>query len=190
MRFLTPAAALVLVVASAVSPAPARVDITLDAASLNELLGGMAPDQVQVELMAGRAVNIHLHDMKVTGFDPSAGSNGEILTSVRVTIPELGLDVPVTPRLSVQMRQDAGSVRSCYLRFEKVMLQLPLTGSVDVAPLLPTLPLMSETAWMINAAKGKVRVKPSLIEARTGAKFLRLGFDVAVAPAGEERTAK
>ena len=173
----------------AVLPAAARVDVTLDAASLNELLAGMAPDQVQVELLAGRAVNIELHDMKVTGFDPSAGSNGEILTSVRVTIPELGIDTPVSPRLSVQMRQDEGATRSCYLKFEKVMLALPLTGSVDVAPLLPTLPLMSETAWMINAAKGKVRVKPSLIEARTGAKFLKLGFNVAVAPAGEERTA-
>ncbi|HJQ97980.1 MAG TPA: hypothetical protein VJ826_06665, partial [Candidatus Polarisedimenticolaceae bacterium] len=66
MRNFTPAVALVLVVASAVSPAPARVDVTLDAASLNELLAGMAPDQVQVELLAGRAVNIQLHDMKVT----------------------------------------------------------------------------------------------------------------------------
>jgi len=182
-------AALALAAAAALSPAAARVDVTLDAVSLNELLSGMAPDQVSVNLMGGRAVNIQLHDMKVTGFDPAAGSNGEILTSVRVTIPELGLDVPVTPRLSVQMRQDEGATRSCYLRFEKVMLALPITGTVDVAPLLPTLPLMSETAWMINAAKGKVRVKPSLIEARTGAKFLKLGFEVAVAPAGEERTA-
>jgi hypothetical protein len=182
-------AVLVLAVAWAVLPARARVDVTLDADSLNELLAGMAPDQVQVELIAGRAVNIQLHDMKVTGFDPAAGSNGEILTSVRVTIPELGIDAPVSPRLSVQMRQDEGATRSCYLRFEKVMLSLPLTGSVDVAPLLPTLPLMSEAAWMINSAKGKVRVKPSLIEARTGAKFLKLGFNVAVVPAGEERTA-
>src|SRR5580765_2490823 len=113
-------AVLVLAVAWAVLPARARVDVTLDADSLNELLTGMAPDQVQVELVAGRAVNIQLHDMKVTGFDPAAGPNGEILTSVRVTIPELGIDAPVSPRLSVQMRQDEGATRSCYLRFEKV----------------------------------------------------------------------
>jgi len=182
-------AALALVFASAALPAAARVDITLDAASLNELLAGMAPEQVQVDLIAGRAVNIQLHDMKVTGFDPAAGPNGEILTSVHVTIPELGIDTTLSPRLSVQMRQDEGATRSCYLRFEKVMLALPLTGSVDIAPLLPTLPLMSETPYLINAAKGKVRVTPSLIEARTGAKNLRLGFDVVVAPAGEERTA-
>jgi hypothetical protein len=61
---------LVLAVAWAIRPAAARVDVTLDAASLNELLVGMAPDQVQVELMAGRAVNIQLHDMKVTGSTP------------------------------------------------------------------------------------------------------------------------
>ena len=188
MRTRRLAAALVLFAAA--TAAVARVDVTLDAASLNELLAGMAPEQVQVDLIAGRKVTIELHDMKVEGFDPTAGSNGEILTSVRVKIPELGIDTPVTPRLSVQMRQGDGATRSCYLKFEKVPLQLPLTGSVDVAPLLPTLPIMSETAWMVDAARGKVRVKPSLIEARTGAKFLKLGFDLDVTTAPDERASR
>jgi hypothetical protein len=186
-RTLATAAALVLAAAVSVSPTPARGDVTLDAASLNELLAGMAPERVQVDLLGGRAVSIELHEMKVTGFDPAAGANGEILTSVRVKIPELGLDLPVNPRLSVQLKQDAGAARSCYLKFEKVMLALPLTGSVDVAPLLPVLPVMSEAAWMIDAARGKVRVKPSLIDARTGATNLRLGFDLAVTSAPDER---
>jgi hypothetical protein len=176
-----------VVAASALSPVAARVDVTLDAASLNALLAGMAPEQVQVDLVAGRKVTIELHDLKVEGFDPAAGSNGEILTSVRVKIPELNLDVPVSPRLSVQMRQGEGSMRSCYLKFEKVPLQLPLTGAVDVAPLLPTLPVMTEAAWLIDAARGKVRVKPALIDARTAAKHLRLGFDLKVTAAGDER---
>ena len=184
------AMAAALVLAATLSPTLARVDVTLDAASLNELLAKMAPEKVQVDLMGGRAVTIELHDMKVEGFDPAAGTAGEILTSVRVKIPELGLDVPVSPRLSVQIRQDEGATRSCYLKFEKVQLQLPLTGAVDVAPLLPVLPVMSETAWMVDAARGKVRVKPSLIEARTGAKNLRLGFDLAVTMAPDERAAR
>lgn len=188
MRRLVLAAA--VAATSALSPVAARVDVTLDAASLNELLAGMAPEQVQVDLVAGRKVTIELRDMKVEGFDPSAGTNGEILTSVRVKIPELNLDVPVSPRLSVQMRQGEGATRSCYLKFEKVPLQLPLTGAVDVAPLLPTLPIMSEAAWLIDAAKGKVRVKPSLIEARTAAKHLRLGFDLDVTAASDERAAR
>jgi hypothetical protein len=183
------AGAFVLALA-ATTAASARVDVTLDAVSLNELLAGMAPDHVQVELLAGRAVTIELHDMKIEGFDPNAGSNGEILTSVRVKIPELGLDLPVTPRLSVRMKQDQGAARSCYLKFEKLMLQLPLTGQVDVAPLLPILPVMSETAWMVNGSRGKVRVKPSLVEARTGAKFLKLGFELDVTAAPDERAAR
>src|SRR5262245_24950429 len=188
MRRLVLASA--IAAASVLSPVAARVDLTLDAASLNELLAGMAPDKVQVDLVAGRKVTIELHDMKVEGFDPGAGSNGEILTSVRVKIPELGVDVPVTPRLSVQMRQGDGATRSCYLKFEKVPIQMPLTGAVDVAPLLPTLPVMTEAAWMIDAAKGKVRVKPSLIDARTAAKHLRIGFDLDVTAAPDERASR
>ena len=188
MRRLVLAAA--VAATSALSPVAARVDVTLDAASLTELLAGMAPEKVQVDLVAGRKVTIELHDMKIEGFDPSAGSNGEILTSVRVKIPELGLDVPVTPRLSVQVRQGEGATRSCYLKFEKVMLQMPLTGAVDVAPLLPTLPVMTEAAWMVDGSRGKVRVKPSLIEARTAAKHLKLGFDLDVTAAPDERASR
>lgn len=171
------------------SPTLARVDVTLDAASLNELLAGMAPKSVDVPLAAGRGVTIELHDLKVEGFDPAGGANGVILTSLRIKVPELGLDLPVAPRLSVQMKEGAGGARSCFLKFEQVVLALPLTGSVDVAALLPTLPVMPETAWMVNSARGKVRVQPSLLDAKTGAKNLKLGFDLNVTPM-EERAAK
>lgn len=167
--------------ALAVAPAAARVEVTLDAASLNDMLASMAPDRVQVALGAGRGVTIQMLDMKVVGFDPSAGPNGGLTTSLRLVVPELGIDVPVAPHLRLDMTDGAGGRKACVLRFDKVVLDLPLTGSIDVAALLPTLPVMPETAWTVNSARGKVRVTPSLVDAKTGTKNIRLGFDLAVA---------
>ena len=174
-------ASLVLACAQAV----ARVDVTLDAASLNDLLASMAPERVQVGLAAGRGVTIQMQDLKVTGFDPSTGPNGGILTSLRLIVPELGIDVPVTPHLTLDVKEGAGGHKTCFLRFDKVVLNLPISGPIDVAALLPPLPVMPETAWTVNSARGKVRVTPDLVDARTGATGIRLEFDLSVLPASD-----
>jgi len=166
------------------TPAAARIDVTLDADSLNGLLASMAPDHVDVGLTAGRSLTIQLLDLKVTGFDPAAGPNGGLTTSLRLLVPDLGIDIPVTPHLTLEIGTGASGRKASYLRFDKVMLNLPLTGPVDVAALLPPLALMPDTAWVVNAARGKVRVKPNLVDAKTGAKNIRLGFELAVEPAG------
>jgi len=164
------------------STALAKVDVTLDADSLNELLPAMAPKQVKVTLTQGRAVTILLQDLRVTGFDPSEGDKqeGYILTSLRLEIPELGFGTPLEPRLSLQVDEKDG-VKRAYLKFEKVPLQLPL-GTIDVAALLPRLPLLADTAWNLASSGGNVRVRTILKEARMGAKFLRLTFDVDAKP--------
>jgi hypothetical protein len=182
---LRPTAVLLVTLALVAPPALARVEVTLDADSLNDMLASMAPDRVQVPLGAGRGVTIQMLGLKVTGFDPTAGPNGGLTTSLRLVVPELGIDVPVAPHLTLEMTDGAGGKKACVLRFDKVVLDLPLTGSIDVAALLPTLPVMPETAWNVNSARGKVRVTPSLIDAKTGAKNIRLGFDLAVTPAAE-----
>jgi hypothetical protein len=168
---------------AAVFSASARVDVTVDADSLNEMIRSMAPDRVDVALAAGRSVTLLLQDLKVTGFDPAAGPNGGVTTSLRLKVPELGLDLPVEPRLRLDMTSAANGAKACVLRFQSVVLNLPLTGPVDVASLLPALPLMPDSAWIVHSARGDVRVKPSLVEAKTGAKSIRLGFDLQVAPA-------
>lgn len=161
----------------------ARVDVSLDAASLNDLLSSMAPNQVQVSLAAGRSVTLLLENLRVTGFDPAAGGEGEgsLLTSLQLKVPELGLNVPVSPRLSLQFKENKGE-RVCYLRFEEVRLNLPITGSIDLAPLLPPLPLIAKTSWVVGTARGDVRIVPRLMEARMGSTMLRLGFDLAITP--------
>lgn len=180
-------ALLLAAIALASAPALARVDVTLDAPSLNSLLAAMAPEQVQVNVAAGRSITIHMKDLKVTGFDPSAGPNGGITTSLRLLVPDLGIDVPVAPRLTLDMKTGANGQKACFLRFDEVLLELPLTGAVDIAALLPPLPVMPDTAWTVNSARGRVRVKPQLIDAKTGAKNIRLGFELAVAPAPEDK---
>ncbi len=177
-------AALALLLAALASPAAdARVDVTLDVASLNELLPAMAPRQVSVPLTQGRGVTLLLRDLEVRGFDPSAGDDKEgfLLTSLRLVVPELGLDVPVEPRVSLRVGERQGR-KHAYLKFEQVPIALPLTGSVDVGPLLPTLPLLVDTSWTVPSSAGNVRVRAILREARMGARNLRLTFDLEVAP--------
>jgi fructose transport system ATP-binding protein len=43
----------------------ARIDLTLDAESLNGILASMAPDHVEVGLTAGRTLTIRMQDLKV-----------------------------------------------------------------------------------------------------------------------------
>lgn len=183
MRLRFPALALVAV--AAVTICAASVEVTLDADSLNSLLVALAPSTVSVPVAAGRTVTLEMQNLHVTSFDPGVGdgSQGHILTALTLKVPELGIDVPVTPRLSLQVRDTDGK-RVCYLRFEKVEIPMPLTGTVNVAALLPLLPIHSDrTAWTVQGARGNVKVQPRLLDAKLGTKNLRLTFDLDLAPA-------
>ncbi len=176
-------AAVTLALSALISvPAFARIDVTLDAESLNGLLASMAPNHVDVGLTAGR-LTIQMQDLKVTGFDPTAGRHGGVATSLRLIVPELGIDVAVAPHLTLEIADAPAGRKVSLLRFDKVLLNLPLTGAVDVAALLPPLVLMPDTGWIVNSARGKVRVRPNLVDATTGTKNIRLGFTLDVEPA-------
>ena len=178
-RRLVPALAILALISM---PALARVDVTLDADTLNELLSKMAPDHVPVDLHSGKTLDLQLKDVKVTGFDPAAGPNGGILTSLRLIVPELGIDTPVTPRLTLDVKDVAGK-KACFLRFDKVQLSLPIMGAIDIGSLLPPLPILPDQGWSVDSPRGPVQVKPSILDAKTGAKSIRIGFDLTVAPA-------
>jgi hypothetical protein len=185
MRHRFPAVLGSLIVTAALCGAPmAAVDVTLDADALNSMLTALAPNQVSVNLAAGRAVTLRMENLHVTSFDPSVtdGSMGHIVTALQLRVPELGVDVPVHPRLSLQVK-DAGGKRTCYFRFEKVEVPMPITGSVDIASLLPLLPIHSDqAAWVVAGSRGNVRVQPRLIDAKLGMKNLRLSFDLVIDP--------
>ncbi len=181
-RILLPALVGLSLACAAAPTAGARVDVSLDADSLNAMLSAMAPRKVDVKLTEGRGVTLRIEDLRVTGFDPTEGAGGEgfVLTSLRLKVPELGLDFPVESRLSLQVRERDGR-KVAFLRFEKVPLQLPISGAIDVAPLLPVLPLPTDSAWNVAAAGGNVRVHTRLLDAKMGTRMLRLGFDLDVA---------
>lgn len=177
-RFAVAAAVVALVSVKAM----ARIDVTLDAESLNGLLSTMAADHVEIGLAAGRSVTIRMEDLKVTGFDPAAGQYGGVSTSLRLVVPELGIDIPVTPHLTLEITESQGGLKASFLRFDKVVLNMPLTGPVDVAGLLPPVALMPDAGWVVNSARGRVRVKPNLVDAKTGTKNIRLGFTLDITP--------
>ncbi|HEX6851905.1 MAG TPA: hypothetical protein VF139_10930 [Candidatus Polarisedimenticolaceae bacterium] len=161
--------------------AEARVDVTLDTATLNDLLGKMAPERVSVSLGGGRSLELRLGDLRINGFEPAAGDRGHLLSSLQLSIPELGVNVPVAPRLSLQFKEANGR-KVAYLRFEEVKLPLPMTGTVDIAPLLPPLPITTDTSWKVAAHRGPMRVEPRLVDATMGQKNLKLTFDLVVTP--------
>jgi len=174
-------AAALVIAALTGSPALARIEITLDAESLNGMLASMAPDHVDVGLAGGRGLTIRMQDLKVTGFDPAAGPHGGITTALRLVVPDLGIDVALAPRLTLDLKDAGGGRKTPTLRFDKVMLNLPLTGAIDIAALLPPIQLMPGNGWIVDSARGSVRVKPRLTDAKTGANCIRLGLDLEVA---------
>ena len=181
----------VLAVALA-TPALARVEVSLDAATLTAFLSTVTPPKVIVDLPSGGELAIELHDLKVLGFDPTAGKSGkgQLLTALRLAIPALGLEFPVEPRLALDVEESDGE-KVCVLRFEKLPIPLPLTGSIDLSPLLQVIRVPAESAFILATKQGDVRVKSRLVDTKMGAEVLRLGFNVEIAPdAGTSKKGK
>jgi hypothetical protein len=165
--------------------APARaagVEITVDRKTLSDLLAAMVPPSVSVPLGGQAAVTLRIDGLEVTGFDPSAGETGQVRTSLRLEVPELGVRVPVRPRLSLHLSEKDG--RSlCYLAFEHVVVPLPLGGPVDIAHLLPRIPVPADEVHLVQLSRGAFRVRTRLVKARMGSNARQLGFDLDVSPA-------
>ena len=95
----------------------------------------------------------------------------------------MGLAVPLKPRLSLHLSEKDG--RSiCNLRFEKVVLPIPLSGPIDVAGLLPAIPVPADEINTVETARGFFHVRTRLVETRVGASALHFGFDIEVSPIG------
>ena len=168
----------------ALAPASfARVEITLDARTLNDFLSAVTPPRVVFSLPTGKEIAFELHDLHVNGFAPAAGSDGRghVLTSLRVKIPALGLEFPLEPRLSLEVSEENGD-KICTLRFEKVEVPLPVTGALDISGLLPPYRVPAEAAWTVTMRQGGVQVKSRLVQTTMGAETLRLEFDLEMTP--------
>jgi len=164
--------------------ARAAVTFEIDRTTLNDVLAELTLDQVAVPITSTRSLVVRLRDMKVTGFDPTAGEHGQILTAVRLEVPEIGLDISTSPRLSLNViEQEDGTVLE--MRFEEVALQIPLAGAVNVAPLLPPLRYPTDNVWLLTGTRGDVPVSSKLKNVVMGRSAIRLVFDVQVLPPAE-----
>lgn len=176
-------AATLTIAATQAPPAAARVEVTLDAETLTSFLASVTPPRILLPLPSGTEIELVLKDLKVNGFDPGAGKSGrgQVLTSLRLGVPALGLDLQVEPRLSIDIEEVQGE-RTCVLRFDKLPIPLPLTGPLDVSPLLPTVRVPANATWILPMRQGGVNVKSRLVDTRMAAESLRLGFDLDMAP--------
>jgi len=181
----TPLRILVIGALAACGPAllaPAAVatsTVGLDAATLNELLPALTPNEIEVALAGSQTVRVLLEDLEVTGFDPSAGdsSSGQILTRVRVKIPDLGISVPVEPRLSLGVVNEAGEAL-LELRFEQAEISLPLMGSIDIGTFIPPLRFPAENIFLLQGGEGDVSMRSRVTDVKMGQTVLRFEFEI------------
>jgi hypothetical protein len=153
--------------------------VSLDAATLNELLPALTPGELEVELAGGQTVTVLLENLEITGFDPAAGdeSSGQILTRLRVKIPDLGLAVPVEPRLSLGVLETGGETL-LELRFERADLSLPLIGAVDIGKLIPPMRFPAESVFLLEGVSGDVPMRSRVTAVKMGQKVLRFDFEL------------
>lgn len=163
------------------TPAAADVAVVVDRATLNDVLGEVTLDRVQVPIGGERHVTVGIEDLEVIGLDPAGGKNGEgfILSSLRLRVPDFGVNIKVKPRISLHVVQrETDSLLE--LRFEKVPLSLPLAGTINVARFLPPLRYPTDSVWYLAGARGDVPIASKLKRVEMGSQAIRFVFEVAV----------
>jgi hypothetical protein len=138
---------------------------------------------VPVPITPQKVLTVRLEDLVVTGFDPGAGENGQgfILTSVRLHLPDLGMNIPVEPRISLNVIEQSDE-SLLELRFETVEFNVPLAGAVNIASLLPPMRYPTDNMWLLAGARGDVPIASRLKKVEMGRESLRFVFDVDVQP--------
>lgn len=163
------------------APTRAGVTVDIDSRTLNELLSAVTLQEVELAISDTRSLMVQLDDLKVLGLDPSAGSRqqGHILTSVRVLVPELGLDMTVEPQISLNVVRGADQ-STLELRFEKLELPIPLLGQFNLAGLLEPNRFPADNVWIVEGAAGERNVRSRLVAIEMGREAIRFKFDVEV----------
>jgi hypothetical protein len=179
------AAVMVCALAAGASAARADVSFTIDKETLNDLLGALLADRVDVPLGSETSVAVYFEDMQITGLDPSAGDEGQgyILSSLKVRIPALGLNLTVKPRISLNV-VEKGEASMLELRFERLVLPLPLAGSIDIAALVPPIRYDTDNVWLLAGARGNVPIDSRLKKIDLGRDAIRFMFAVEIQEVG------
>jgi len=188
MRSTQRAVALTLAMLASLIPATAAradVDLSIHPDTLADLLATMIPPKIELSLLAGRKLTLEIGELQIVGFEPTSETNpGRILGKLNVHVPDLGLDLPVAPRLSLSVSEQNG-LTVCNLLFDEVMVGMPM-GEFDISPFFPTIPVPADVVNLIESQRGVHEVRTRLAEATMGARALRLRFTLDVAPAPQQ----
>ena len=171
-----------VVLAAVAFPASGTVSVGFDVETLNDLLPALSAHAIEVPITASRSVEVFLDELRITGLDPAADESrsGHILTSLQVRIPQLGVKVPVKPRLSLHVLE-SHTTSTLELRFEEANISLPLVGVINIAPFLPPMRFPADSVFLIGGAEGNVEFRSRLSNIAMGQKVVRLDFDLQVA---------
>lgn len=172
---------LVLPVALWAVPADAGVTVEIDGPTLNRILTAISVQEVEVPISAQSSVSVELHDLKLLGFDPApaGGGPGVILTSVRVVAPELGLSVPLEPRIAVDVVRE-GETSMLEFRFEDLGLKIPFVGQINLAKMVPPMRYPADNVFVIDGAQGDVPITSRLTSIKMGRDTIRFELDLEV----------
>lgn len=175
---------LVTLLAAAWHPAAARVTVTVDAQTLNDVLTAMSTQELQVPLTDTRSILVKVDDLAITALEPpvEGEGNGTIVTTVRLRVPEFGLNMRVEPRLTMNVvEQETGSLLE--VRFEEVALPIPYTGSINLAPFLPPTLLPADQVWSLQGGMGgETSIRSHIAKIEMGRESIRFVIDVTVLP--------
>jgi len=162
-------------------PAAAGVTVDIDAPTLNQILTAISVAEVEVPISAQSTVTVELHDLRVIGFEPSPDQQrpGAILTAVRVVAPELGLEVPLEPRIAVDVVRD-GEASILEFRFEDLGLKIPFVGQINLASLVPPMRYPADNVFLLDGAQGDVPVTSRLTAIKMGRDTIRFELDLQV----------
>jgi hypothetical protein len=162
-------------------PAHPGVQLDVDKTTLNRILSAVAVREVQVPIAGGRTLAVQLRDLEVTALEPANGEsgNGHIRTALRVVSPEIGLDVAVAPRISLNV-VDEGRLSVLELRFEEVAVGIPVLGQVNIARLVPPMRYPADNIWLLAGAEGDVEVVSRLRRIEMDRRAVRFEFDIEI----------
>lgn len=167
----------------AVTPGLAAITVDIDGKTLNDVLSGLAVQQVEVPVSGDNTLRVELRDLRITGFEPgtTGQTQGSLKTSLELHVPDLGLTLPVEPRLSLHVLQgESGSFLE--LRFRQVRLELPLAGALDIARFLPPLRFPADNLFMLDGASGPVEIHSRLQRVQMLQGSIRFGLELEVRP--------
>ena len=161
--------------------AMADVSVDIDRETLNRVLTAVAATQVEIPLTETNSVAVELRDLRVTALEPDAGrrDRGHIRTTVRVVAPELGLDVPLAPRIALGVIEENGR-HLIELSFEELLLQIPLVGAIDLAGWMRPMRYPADNIWLLAGVDGNVEVASRLVGIEMHPEGVRFQFTIHV----------